>query len=683
VRLTIRTKLLGSYGILIALMVVVATLGILRLQEAAARTDAMYVENVQGVQHALLTNQAMIASAREEKRAFLEPEGATRTRLIAESRAWMSDAEQSMVAYEATYDSEADRLQWEAVVAEVNPVIAARHHVLDLLEQGQYAEALEASVVMGPAIASMNAALTQTAGFNEQLAADAVQTAATMAASARTLMIALTFIAAAAGLALGWWISRGITSGVSKMGRAAQGIAGGDLEQDVSVSSKDEIGDMAQSFGRMKGYLAGMATAAERIADGDMTVEVVPQSSKDALGNSFKQMVDNLNDVLTRAQQTSVELSSAKAELETVSDEAARATTEVARASSQVAEGTNQQAQAVTEINESVTELSRMIAQVTADASRQSDAIEEAARLSAEVASSSEQMARGAQTASQGAQAASTTAKEGAQSVQATVEGITRLQEKMDAASQEIGTLGDRSQEIGKIVAVIQDIAAQTNLLALNAAIEAARAGEQGRGFAVVADEVRQLAERVASATKEIGSLIDGVRQSVDASVRAMDDGVAEMQTSTEAAAEAGGALSQILRAVDEAADQITQIAAGAEQLKGAGVEMAQRIDDVGRVAAENRVAAQSMTERAGTVTASIESIAAVAEENSASTEEVSASAEEMSAQVEQITASTGELGRMADSLRDQIASFRLRGQGGRANLAVVSDSESGTRSAA
>ncbi len=206
----------------------------------------------------------------------------------------------------------------------------------------------------------------------------------------------------------------------------------------------------------------------------------------------------------------------------------------------------------------------------------------------------------------------------------------------------------------------IDDIAAQTNLLALNAAIEAARAGEQGRGFAVVADEVRRLAERVSSATKEIAGLIGGVQKGVTASVRAMDEGMQQMNTGTTAAADAGRALERILDAVGSVSSQIGQIADGAADLRTSGVEMARRITDIRSVAEENVVAARAMTATADAVGDAVSGIAAVAEESSASMEQVSASAEEMSAQVEEIWASTNELGQMADRLNEQLNRFVL-----------------------
>ncbi len=174
-------------------------------------------------------------------------------------------------------------------------------------------------------------------------------------------------------------------------------------------------------------------------------------------------------------------------------------------------------------------------------------------------------MSDGAQKGAEGARQATETAQNGAAMVQRTIDGIGRIKNAVETASGEITKLGERSAEIGKIIAVIDDIAAQTNLLALNAAIEAARAGEQGRGFAVVADEVRNLAERVASATKEIADLIGGVQAGVDGSVKAMEDGSKETEEGTQLAAQAGESLQQILDAVAGVNTQIEQIASGSE----------------------------------------------------------------------------------------------------------------------
>ncbi|MDP6071916.1 MAG: methyl-accepting chemotaxis protein [SAR202 cluster bacterium] len=145
------------------------------------------------------------------------------------------------------------------------------------------------------------------------------------------------------------------------------------------------------------------------------------------------------------------------------------------------------------------------------------------------------------------------------------MEGMAKISNAVDVAAAQISELGTQSEEIGKIVAVIDDIAAQTNLLALNAAIEAARAGEQGRGFAVVADEVRGLAERVTQATNEIAALIEAIQKGVNQSVNAVDEGTKQVSEGVAQAEHARDSLKDILSAVGDVADQIGQISASAQ----------------------------------------------------------------------------------------------------------------------
>jgi methyl-accepting chemotaxis protein len=135
------------------------------------------------------------------------------------------------------------------------------------------------------------------------------------------------------------------------------------------------------------------------------------------------------------------------------------------------------------------------------------------------------------------------------------------IAESTKAVASRITELGKSSEQIGKIIAVIDDIADQTNLLALNAAIEAARAGEQGRGFAVVADEVRKLAERTTKATKEIASMIESIQKETKSPVQAMEKGSREVQLGVEKTTASGAALGEIIRMSEQVGDMISQIA--------------------------------------------------------------------------------------------------------------------------
>lgn len=185
------------------------------------------------------------------------------------------------------------------------------------------------------------------------------------------------------------------------------------------------------------------------------------------------------------------------------------------------------------------------------------------------------EVARNSNEASRIAQETANTAKSGQEIMTQTVDGMQKISQAVVEAANIIMTLGRSSDQIGQIVRVIEDIADQTNLLALNAAIEAARAGEQGRGFAVVADEVRKLAERTTKATKEIGDMIRQIQQDTKSAVASMDQGTNQVEKGVELANTTGQALSNIQSMINSTAEMIHQIANAAEEQSNATRQIA------------------------------------------------------------------------------------------------------------
>lgn len=203
------------------------------------------------------------------------------------------------------------------------------------------------------------------------------------------------------------------------------------------------------------------------------------------------------------------------------------------------------------------------------------------ATASEEMAATSSEIARNCVIAAGSSRQASDLATEGVSVVRETVAGMNRIAERVKETAATVENLGSRSDQIGEIVGTIEDIADQTNLLALNAAIEAARAGEQGRGFAVVADEVRALAERTSRATKEIGQMIMAIQADTKNAVGAIEEGVHEVERGTNDAAKSGKALEDIFNQISDVTVQINQIATAAEQQSATSMEISSNIQQI------------------------------------------------------------------------------------------------------
>jgi len=299
------------------------------------------------------------------------------------------------------------------------------------------------------------------------------------------------------------------------------------------------------------------------IAAGDLSRRVDYQS-KDELG----QLNSHFNQFVAKFQQIMVQVSEDACKV-------ASASTELRSTAHQMAEGTEE---------------------VVAQANTVATAGEE-------MAATSNDIAQNCHLAAEGAQRANHAAVEGAGVVQATVSVMGVIAERVRGAASTVESLGARSDQIGAIVGTIEDIADQTNLLALNAAIEAARAGEQGRGFAVVADEVRALAERTTRATKEISDMIRSIQSETKSAVSAMEEGNREVERGTQEAARSGQALEEILEQINAVSMQANQIATAAEEQTATTSEISSNMMQITGIvqrsaqgAAETAIAAESLS---------------------------------------------------------------------------------------
>ncbi|MBT0663453.1 methyl-accepting chemotaxis protein [Geobacter pelophilus] len=253
---------------------------------------------------------------------------------------------------------------------------------------------------------------------------------------------------------------------------------------------------------------------------------------------------------------------------------------------SSVAGNTSQVAAAATQLMATAEQIATGAEEVAAQAGTVATAGEEMSATSGDIAQNCQMAAEGSNQASQAASSGSAV-------VNNTVQVMSRIASRVQETAKTVESLGARSDQIGAIVATIQDIADQTNLLALNAAIEAARAGEQGRGFAVVADEVRALAERTTKATREISEMIKAIQNETKGAVAAMEAGVQEVEQGTMEAAKSGTALQEILEQINAVTMQVNQVATAAEEQTATTGEISNNIHQITEVVQETAKGAQ------------------------------------------------------------------------------------------
>jgi methyl-accepting chemotaxis protein len=468
---------------------------------------------------------------------------------------------------------------------------------------------------------------------------------------------------------------RRITRPINTIALAAEGIARGELAQSVSTTSEDEIGRMSRAFQHMVKYLQGLAHAAARLAQGDLTVEATPQSDRDVLGSAFAQMAGQLRTVIGNLADNAAHLHTAASTLASVSAQAGSATAQISASIQEVARGASQQSQSATHAVNTVEQIKRAIDGVARGAQEQASSVATASRITSQITQAFARIAENTQTNAEASAETAHTARAGAQTVSETIENMQRIQAQVQQSALKVKEMGNRSQQIGVIVETIDDIASQTNLLALNAAIEAARAGEHGTGFAVVADEVRKLAEKSATATKEIGGLVRAIQSTVKEAVSAMEAGAREVETGVASAQRSNAALTQIVTAVEGVSARAAGALESAQAMRAASNELVNAMDSVSAVVEENTASTEEMAAGSSEMTQAIESIASVSEQNSAAVQQVSATAEEIAAQVETASSAAQALAEMAQQLQTMVSEFKLSADASAAPNAQVEPS--------
>ncbi len=355
----------------------------------------------------------------------------------------------------------------------------------------------------------------------------------------------------------GVFLTRNIAGPLGEVSAAAQKIARGDLSvRPISNRRRDEVGVLAAAFTEMTASLGQMARVAERISEGDLTVEVKPKSDQDVLGKAFVLMVEKLRRLIAEMQESSSVLSACAQQIVATSTQVASAATETAAA--------------VSETTTTVEE------------------VKQTAQLATQKA----------KFVSESAQRATQVSESGRKSVADSIEAMKQIREQMESIAESIVRLSEQSQTIGEIMLSVNDLAEQSNLLAVNASIEAAKAGEQGKGFAVVAHEVRNLAEQSKQATIQVRSILNDIQKATNAAVMVTEQGGKAAEAGVKQSLQAGESVQKLGESIGDSAQAATQIAASSQQQMVGMDQVAQAMENI-KTASTQNVASTRQTEAA------------------------------------------------------------------------------------
>ena len=390
----------------------------------------------------------------------------------------------------------------------------------------------------------------------------------------------------------------------------------GDLDQNIDIHRNDEIGALATTFNNMVAYLKEMAGVSMAVAEGDLTVEVVPRSKRDTLGNAFLRMSHGLQELVRTTRDSAGQVSAGSNQVAGAADESAKVSV--------------QASSAIEEVTSTMHEMSINVQNVVKNTQVQASSVAETSASIDQMVTSIQRVADTAKVLLDIANRSREEVMTGIQTMEKTTDGLNRTNKAIQSSADIINVLGRRADDIGRIIEVIDDLAEQTNLLALNAAIEAARAGEHGLGFAVVADEVRKLAEKSTQSTKEIAELIQSIQREARQAVENMERSTRIVEEGLNLGNDLGSALHKISDVVTEVYKFSQEIGAATNEQSVGSAQIAKATGRLTEITQEINSAVEEQASGAQAVVRAMDKMRELVQQSASSSTELSAAAEQM-----------------------------------------------------
>jgi len=547
------SKVILLVAVLLLFLAAVSGVGIVQLRAMDTESNIMYENNLLGLSAAKEANIQLINISRAVRNmALVAPEA--RPNYIASYKDYVAIAREELATVKPLLLTPAAQATYQKAVTAFEGLLPQLQKIIDTMDSLNAEQILAGLVAAREYANSADNLMTELCDLLENVAQSRNAEITALADKSYMLNIGSLIAALLVGGILGMMIKKAIANPLVDIAQKASLVAGGDLSQEFTLDRRDELGSLATALEQM------VVNLRARIADAE-------QKSHEA------------------AEQT-VKAQEAMAEANISKEKAEAAAKAIMIAADQVDQVVNRMAAATEELSAQVEQSSR-------GADMQRDRVSTSATAMEEMNSTVLEVARNAGVAAESSDRVRDKAQQGEQVVNKSIDSIAVVQADNVELSRIMEELGRQAEAIGTIMTVISDIADQTNLLALNAAIEAARAGEAGRGFAVVADEVRKLAEKTMTATKEVGDAITGIQSGTRQSIDAMGKVSLNMDSTTALVKESGEALSAIVSEVVTTVSQVTSIATASEQQSAASEEITRSLDEINSMASETAAAMQ------------------------------------------------------------------------------------------